>query len=82
MALHAITLMIAWQLMQELESISEDIDVHLVPALCPLDVFPHDFSATKELIERAARTTTKWITEGGLTRRVFPQEIVAHIPWP
>jgi hypothetical protein len=32
---HAITLMIAWQLMYELERISNDIQVHLVPTLCP-----------------------------------------------
>jgi hypothetical protein len=45
-ALHAITLMIAWQLMYELE-LAEEIDVHLMPTLCPLAVSPFDFSASK-----------------------------------
>jgi len=37
-ALHAITLMINWQLMHELEHIAPDTQVHLVPTLCPLAV--------------------------------------------
>jgi NTE family protein len=77
-ALHAITLMIAWQLIYELERMSEDIQVHLVPALCPLAVSPFDFSQSKELIERAAQSTQKWIEEGGLTRRSLPQELAPH----
>ena len=77
-ALHAITLMIAWQLMRELEWMPEHVDVHLVPTLCPLAVSPFDFSMAKELIERAAQSTKKWIEEGGLTRRALPQELAPH----
>jgi NTE family protein len=77
-ALHAITLMIAWQLIYELERMSEDIQVHLVPTLCPLAVSPFDFSKSKELIERAAQATQKWIEQGGLTRRSLPQELAPH----
>jgi NTE family protein len=77
-ALHAITLMIAWQLIYELERMSENIQVHLVPALCPLAVSPFDFSQSKALIERAAQSTQKWIEEGGLTRRSLPQELAPH----
>jgi NTE family protein len=78
LALHAITLMIAWQLMHELERIPKDIQVHLAPTLCPLEVSPHDFSASKELIKRAAQATTQWMARGGLTRRALPQELMAH----
>jgi NTE family protein len=77
-ALHAITLLIAWQLMHELEHISTDIQVHLVPTLCPLAVSPFDFSAAQELIERGAESAKKWIEEGGLTRRARPQELSPH----
>jgi NTE family protein len=77
-ALHAITLMIAWQLMYELERLPEYIDVHLMPTLCPLAVSPFDFSASRELIERAAQSSKKWIEEGGLTRRARPQELAPH----
>jgi len=77
-ALHAITLMIAWQLMYELERMPEDIQVHLMPTLCPLAVSPFDFSASGELIERAAQSSKKWIEQGGLTRRARPQELAPH----
>src|SRR5262245_32110672 len=77
-ALHAVTLMINWQLMHELEGISEDIQVNLVPTLCPLAVSPFDFSASRELIERAAQSTKKWIEEGGLTRKSLPRELAPH----
>ena len=77
-ALHAITLLIAWQLMHELERVSEDIDVHLMPALCPLAVSPFDFTASGELIERAADASKIWIAEGGLTRRSRPGELAPH----
>jgi NTE family protein len=77
-ALHAVTLLIAWQLMHELDRIPADIEVHLVPTLCPLAVSPFDFSAATELIERAADTAKKWIDEGGLTRRARPQELSPH----
>jgi NTE family protein len=77
-ALHAVTLLIAWQLMHELEVCSRDIEVHLVPTLCPLAVSPFDFSAANELMERAASSAQKWIEEGGLTRRALPQELSPH----
>jgi NTE family protein len=77
-ALHAITLLIAWQLMHELEVVSRDIDVHLVPTLCPLAFSPFDFSAANELMERAASSAQKWIDEGGLTRQARPQELSPH----
>ena len=77
-ALHAITLMIAWQLIYDLERMPENIQVHLVPTLCPLAVSPFDFSRAKELIELAVQSTKKWIDEGGLTRRSLPQELAPH----
>lgn len=76
--LHAITLLIAWRLMHDLEHLPEWIDVHLAPALCPLDVSPYDFSASRYLIERAAENTRNWVARGGLTRRALPSELAAH----
>jgi NTE family protein len=77
-ALHAITLMISWQLMYELERIPSNVQVHLVPTLCPLAVSPFDFSASRELIERATESSKKWIDEGGLTRNALPKELAPH----
>ncbi len=77
-ALHAITLMIAWQLMHELEGIVAPVDVHIVPTLCPLAVSPFDFSRSAELIARAEGSSRKWIEEGGLTRPARAEELAPH----
>ncbi len=77
-ALHAITLLIAWQLMHELDAIPHGIEVHMAPALCPLDVSPFDFSASGQLIDRAMRSTQQWIDAGGLTRQAQSRELAAH----
>jgi NTE family protein len=77
-ALHAVTLLIAWQLMYELQLIPKDVRVHLVPTLCPLAVSPFDFSSSRVLIERAALSSKEWIEEGGLTRRALPEELAPH----
>ncbi len=44
---HAITLLIAWRLMDNLEQLPDSNDMHLALALCPLDVSPFDFSALR-----------------------------------
>ncbi|MGJ0513027.1 patatin-like phospholipase family protein [Methylocystis sp.] len=76
--LHAITLLIAWQLIRDLERLPEEIDVHLAPALCPLNVSPYDFSRAGELISRAAAASQEWIAKGGLTRRATPADLAPH----
>ena len=76
--LHAITLLIAWQLIRDLERLPQAIDVHLAPALCPLNISPYDFSQSRELIERATATSQKWIDNGGLFRRASPHDLAPH----
>ena len=55
-----------------------EIEFHVVPPLCPLSASPMDFSMTGALIERAEASTRAWIADGGLTRRDFPHQMVAH----
>jgi NTE family protein len=76
--LHAITLLITWQLIRDLEHLPDEIDVCVVPTLCPLAVSPFDFSASCDLIERAADSTQEWVDHGGLSRRSLPRELQAH----
>jgi NTE family protein len=66
-ALHALTLLIARQLISELEQCPPQVDYYVLPPLCPLDGSPYDFSHTAELIERAIASTDEWIDGGGLT---------------
>jgi len=73
-ALHALTLLIATQLLSELGGLDPAVDYFVLPPLCPLDVSPYDFTRTGELIERAIESTDAWIAEGGLERpRVYAQ---------
>jgi NTE family protein len=77
-ALHALTLLIAWQLMHEIDVIPQGIQVHMAPALCPLEISPFDFSASRQLIQRAMQSTKKWIDAGGLMRQARSRELSAH----
>ena len=77
-ALHALTLLIARQLMNELQRLDHSIDYFVVPPLCPLIGSPYDFSRTSELIERAARSTDAWLTEGGLDHPGVHAQLRTH----
>ena len=78
-ALHAITLLIARQLVVEIERCRDHAEVITVPPLCPLSVSPYDFSHGGELIERAADQTSAWLAKGGLTRERIPAALRAHV---
>jgi NTE family protein len=77
-ALHALTLLIARQLVNELENIGPGIEYLVVPPLCPLVGSPYDFSRTTEHIERARLNTDEWLAKGGLERSVIPHELRPH----
>jgi NTE family protein len=77
-ALHAITLLIAWQLIRDFERLGDEIHVCIAPPLCPLAVSPYDFSASTYLMQRAADSTRKWLDGGGLSRRFLPHEFQPH----
>jgi NTE family protein len=78
-ALHAITLLIARQLVAEIERCRDHAEVITMPPLCPLSVSPYDFSHGGELIERAADQTSAWLAKGGLTRERVPAALRAHV---
>lgn len=77
-ALHAITLLIAHQLVIDLERWSGRAEIITVPPLCPLAVSPYDFSRAGELIEQAAAQTRAWLREGGLEKRRIPGALRPH----
>src|SRR5271168_2636601 len=77
--LHAITLLIANQIVRDLKELAGKVDISIVPSLCPLDVSPYDFSSAGQLIERAADNTRKWIEGGGLSRPDIPDSLLPHL---
>ncbi len=78
MALHGLTLLIARQLIIDIERFNGMVRLHVVPPLCPLKSTPADFSAAAELIERAAESTRTWLDSGGLRRTEIPDHLRPH----
>jgi NTE family protein len=72
MALHAIGLLVNQRFRLETELRTFPVSVHLIPAPCPIEVGPTDFSQSTELIDRAHRGTLQWVRNGE------PHAI----PWP
>jgi NTE family protein len=77
-ALHALTLLIARQLVTELEGLGPDIQYFVVPPLCPLVGSPYDFSRTPDHIERAIQSTDAWLAQSGLEQSGIPDEMRPH----
>lgn len=78
-ALHAITLLIAHQLVADLERSRAKVQIVTIPPLCPLAVSPYDFSRADELIERAATQTRSWLDHGGLAKQHIPGALRPHV---
>ena len=76
--LHALTLLIARQLVSELESLDPEIEYFVVPPLCPLVGSPYDFSRTSDHIDRAIKTTDAWLAQNGLKQGRIPHEMRPH----
>lgn len=77
-ALHALTLLIARQLLSELAGLDPQVDYFIVPPLCPLTGSPYDFSQTSQLIARAVESTSAWLAGGGLERPRIHAQLSLH----
>lgn len=76
--MHALSLIVARQLVADLERWIDDVPIHLVPPLCPVDLAPYDYSNAGVLIERSAESTRGWIADGGLSRRDIAASLREH----
>jgi NTE family protein len=76
--LHALNLMIAHQLVSDLEHYRGQVEITTVPPLCPLAASPYDFSRAGELIEHAAAQTRLWLERGGIDKQRIPGALRAH----
>lgn len=77
-AMHAMTLMSAWQLHREFERYAESAQIHVVPPLCPQSQSCYDYSQGAKLIARAREATRRWLDDGGLSSCEFPQQLLIH----
>jgi NTE family protein len=76
--LHALTLLIARQLVSELEDLDPSIEFFVVPPLCPLLGSPYDFSRTSDHIERSIRSTDAWLADDGMQKCGIPDSMRPH----
>lgn len=77
-ALHAINLMVARQLVRDLERYRGQAEIVTVPPLCPLSWSPYDFSHAGDLIEQTAAQTRRWLDGSGLAQRGVPGALRPH----
>ncbi|EKZ98832.1 patatin-like phospholipase family protein [Cupriavidus metallidurans] len=77
-AFNALSLLVARQLVYDLERWSERAQIAVVPPLCPLDISPYDYTRCGELIERAAEATVAWLRADGLSSRRVPGALEPH----
>jgi NTE family protein len=78
-ALHALSLLVTRQLVNDIERFGARAALHVVPPLCPVDSSPYDYSASASLISRARETTREWIRGGGLDRpHGVPHQMTEH----
>jgi NTE family protein len=78
MALHGVNLLIARQLVVDVERFMDQTQIRVVPPLCPVRTHPFDFSNAVELMDRALQSTRAWLARGGLDHKGIPFELPAH----
>ena len=69
-AVQALGLLVHGRLIHDVETYRGQVDLRVVPPLCPLAVGPTDFSKARRLIDDARTSTTTWLddpTDMGLT---------------
>ncbi len=79
MALHGLTLLIARQLVVDVELHADAVELCVVPPLCPLLATPYDFLNVAEMIARAKESTQKWLDQGGLEEMVIPPQMRPYV---
>jgi len=64
-AVQALSLLIQQRLITDIAHFADHARINVLPPLCPLDVSATDFRHAGELIERARRSTARWLDIGG-----------------
>lgn len=67
-ALHSLNLIIARQLLQDLEAHKEQAEILVVPPLCPQKTHPLDFHSAGLLIDEGYALTRQWLEQDGMKR--------------
>jgi NTE family protein len=77
-ALHSLNLIIARQLLQDLQAHKEQAEILVVPPLCPQKTHPLDFQSAGLQIDEGYNLTRKWLEQDGLKRCSAFECIMLH----
>lgn len=77
-ALQGLNILIARQLINEVQHFATQVEISVVPPLCPVATSPYDFQATGELIDRAAQSTEQWLEKGVELIEGVPHQLPPH----
>ena len=78
-ALHSMNHIMARQLVVDTERFAKQVEILVVPPLCPQPVAPHDFSRSELLMREGERRASEWLAGGGLDRAgEVPHELPPH----
>jgi NTE family protein len=80
-AVHALTLLIEQRLVLDVAAYQDEVELVVLPPLCPLSVSSSDFRAARLLIERARTSTTRWL-DAGNHRLPHPERFLSLHPHP
>lgn len=78
MAMHALNILISRQVSDAVRRFRADVEIVVVPPLCPLNASPVDFAGCGALIERARRSTEAWLREGVEMSDGVPHQLPPH----
>jgi len=77
-SLQALNHLINAQLVQDVERLRHEVCLAVVPPVCHISVFVHDFSRTPEMIADAHASTLAWLESGGVDRCEIPEGLVVR----
>lgn len=77
-AMHAIGLLVARQLVHDVERFSAQVEIRVAPTLCPCTVSSYDYSRGAWLAAESGALVRRWIAEGGLDRPGVPDSLREH----
>lgn len=75
-AVHALTLLIEQRLVHDVAAYDDQVELVVMPPLCPLSVSSLDFRQGSQLIDRARDASHRWLDSGG-HKRPHPERFLS-----
>jgi NTE family protein len=78
MSLQAISLLVQQRLIIDVRDLQGQVDLRVIPPVCPLDVSPADFSQARALIDAARAGASHWLDVIGLSPVTHHSDVELH----